>query len=195
MTADTPVRAQCAGTRGLAEARPAAPVRAHDEPHLSPDQYKQVFRRHPAGVAVVTLADPRTGLPVGFTATSVISVSAAPPVLAFSIASTSSSWPALARAATVVVNFLGDGQADLSTRFATHGIDRFAGTEHIRLAGGEPVLTGSRTWVHGRVLERIAVGDSHLVTVQAITSDTSAEGGPLVYHDRAYTQLADHYEI
>lgn len=190
MTADAPARAQRPAAHADADHR-----RTPDEPHLSPEEYKRVFRRHPAGVAVITLEDPRTGRPVGFTATSVISVSAAPPVLAFSIASTSSSWPALAAAPTVVVNFLGHGQADLSARFATHGIDRFAGTEHVRLAGGEPVLVGSLTWVHGRVVDRITVGDSHLVTVQALASDTSTQGAPLVYHDRAYTQLGDHYEI
>lgn len=178
---------------GTSAPRPATDRRPR--PQLTPDEYKQVFRRHPAGVAVVTLADPATGRPVGFTATSVISVSAAPPVLAFSVASTSSSWPALATAATVVVNFLGDGQADLSARFATHGVDRFAGTEHVLLEDGEPVLVGTLTWVHGRVLERIAVGDSYLVTVHAVASDTSTQGTPLVYHDRAYTQLGDHYEI
>ncbi len=191
MTADAPARA----LRPAAHDASGHSGRIPDEPHLSADEYKRVFRRHPAGVAVVTLEDPHTGRPVGFTATSVISVSAAPPVLAFSIASTSSSWPALSAAPTVVVNFLGDGQADVSARFATHGIDRFAGTEHVRLPGGEPVLVGSLTWVHGRVLERISVGDSHLVTVRAIASDTSTQGAPLVYHDRAYTQLGDHYEI
>ena len=60
---------------------------------LDRESFGALFRRHPAGVAVITLTDgPR---PVGFTATSVISVSAQPPVLAFSINDTSSSWPVL----------------------------------------------------------------------------------------------------
>ncbi|NMR20321.1 flavin reductase family protein [Cellulomonas fimi] len=166
-----------------------------DEPQLSGDEFKQVFRRHPAGVAVVTLVEPGTARPVGFTATSVISVSAQPPILAFSIASTSSSWPALRESSTVVVNFLGSSQAELSGRFATHGIDRFDGTPWAHLATGEPVLHGSLTWVRGRVLQRIPVGDSYLVTVRALSSDVSAAGSPLIYHDRAYRRLGDHYEI
>jgi len=56
-----------------------------DEAQLTTDEYKAVFRRHAAGVAVVTLRDGER--PVGFTATSVISVSASPPILAFSLAS------------------------------------------------------------------------------------------------------------
>ena len=96
-----------------------------DGPSLvSPTDFKSVFRRHPAGVAVVTLA--HEGTLYGFTATSVISVSADPPILTFSIDSSSSSWPALAAADTLVVNFLAAAQVDVSARFATRGIDRFA---------------------------------------------------------------------
>jgi flavin reductase (DIM6/NTAB) family NADH-FMN oxidoreductase RutF len=50
-----------------------ADLTQQDEPQLSPQAYKDVFRRHPAGVAVVTLLDDQRR-PVGFTATSVISV-------------------------------------------------------------------------------------------------------------------------
>ena len=94
-----------------------------DEPQLSPDEFKTVFRAHPAGVAVVALR--HEGRPVGFTATSVISVSAAPPLLAFSLAATSSSWPAVSQAGTLAVSFLADHQDDVSSQL-TSGIDRFA---------------------------------------------------------------------
>ena len=57
---------------------------------LDADQFRAIFRQHPAGVAVVTLVA-EDGRPVGFTATSVISVSADPPLVAFSINTTSSS--------------------------------------------------------------------------------------------------------
>lgn len=155
--------------------------------------YKAVFRRHPAGVAVVTLAAPE-GF-VGFTATSVISVSAAPPVLAFSILGSSSSWPALATADSVAVSLLGYRDIGLSQRFATSGIDRFAGTRCRVLDTGEPVLADALTWVRGVVLERFPVGESHLVTVAATHSGTGGPGEPLVYHDRGYHALGGHYDI
>lgn len=50
---------------------------------LTAQELKAIFRRHAAAVAVVTLQGPAG--PAGFTATSVISVSATPPHLAFSI--------------------------------------------------------------------------------------------------------------
>lgn len=164
-----------------------------DEPQLSPEQYKAVFRRHPAGVAVIAFQGPAG--PVGFTATSVISVSAAPPLLAFSLASTSSSWPALRDATTVAVSFLSDAQDHVSARFATSGVDRFADGGWRSLATGEPVIDGAVSWVRGRVLQRTPVGDSYLVALRALEHGTAAGASALVYHDRAYHRLGDHTAI
>ncbi|MFE6234476.1 flavin reductase family protein [Cellulosimicrobium sp. NPDC057862] len=172
-----------------------------DEPQLSPDEYKSVFRGHPAGVAVVALE--HDGRLVGFTATSVISVSAAPPLLAFSLASTSSSWPAVSAARTLTVSFLADHQDDVSARFATSGIDRFADGGWSRLDTGEPVVDGALSWVRGRVVQRTPVGDSYLVSLRALASSVGTGAGPrrheaagtpspLVYHDRTYHRIGDH---
>lgn len=156
---------------------------------LSSDRFRAVFRQHPAGVAVVTFADGER--PIGFTATSVISVSAEPPLLAFSIAGTSSSWPVLAVAPSVVINFLTAEQVDVSVRFATGGIDRFAGADWQRLPTGEPVLDGALSWVRGEVVQRTSVGASHLVVVRAVDSSQGPQVAPLVYYDRAYHQVDD----
>lgn len=156
-------------------------------PGVGSDDFKAVFRRHPAGVAVVALAD--ADRPVGFTATSVISVSAAPPSVAFSLASTSSSWPALARARTVAISFLAAGQADVSARFATSGIDRFADGGWVPLPTGEPVIEGAVAWLRGRVVQRAPVGDSHLVAVRVLACAVASGAPPLVYHDRGYRGL------
>ncbi|GAB3103023.1 flavin reductase family protein [Isoptericola nanjingensis] len=163
-----------------------------DEPQLSPDEFKTVFRQHPAGVAVVALE--HAGRPVGFTATSVISVSAAPPLLAFSLASTSSSWPAVSAAGTLAISFLADHQDDLSARFATSGIDRFAGGGWTALPSGEPVIDGAVSWVRARVLQRTPVGDSYLVSLRALQSGSDGTS-PLVYLDRTYHRLGDESAI
>lgn len=159
---------------------------------LGADAFKGVFRRHPAGVAVITTTI--EGKPVGFTATSVISVSADPPLLGFSVDSASSAWRALAGAETLVVNFLTAAQVEVSARFATSGIDRFATTDWFELPTGEPVLAGGAAWVRGEILQRTPVGRSFLVSVLALESDVPAagSGSPLVYHDRSYHGIGDH---
>jgi flavin reductase (DIM6/NTAB) family NADH-FMN oxidoreductase RutF len=163
-----------------------------DEPQLSPAAYKEVFRRHPAGVAVVAFVD--DGRPVGFTATSVISVSADPPLLAFSLASTSSSWAPLSRARTLAISFLSYGQDDVYARFATSGIDRFAAGGWTALDSGEPVVDGAVSWVRGRIVQRAPVGGSYLVSIRALSHGTS-EATPLVYHDRTYHRIGDHTAV
>jgi len=160
---------------------------------VAPRAFKDLFRHHPAGVAIVTLAGPG-GEPVGFTATSVISVSAEPPILAFSVTQTSSSLAALQQATTGIVHFLGEAHADLSTRFATPGIDRFAGVAWDRLPTGEPLLSDVDAWARIELLDRIPAGSSYLVLagVTAISDHGSrAEQAPrLVYADRTYRRLS-----
>ena len=169
-----------------------------DEPQLTPDEFKTIFRNHPAGVAVVALR--HAGRPVGFTATSVISVSAAPPLLAFSLASTSSSWPAVSEASTLTVSFLADHQEQLSARFATSGIDRFADGGWTPLPTGEPVIDGAVSWFRARIVQRTPVGDSYLVSLRALESSLTAAGdddnlaheaSPLVYKNRNYHRIGD----
>ncbi|MFH5821129.1 flavin reductase family protein [Georgenia sp. AZ-5] len=157
------------------------------------DDFKALFRHHPAGVAVVTLRG--HGGPVGFTATSVISVSAEPPVLAFSVAATSSSRPALEEAGTVVVNFLAEDQRDVAARFATSGIDRFAAGDWHPLPTGEPVLEGATAWVRGRIEERVPVGDSLLLTARAVRVGHGHRREPLVYVNRGYHRLGEHSRL
>ncbi|RPF25601.1 flavin reductase family protein [Georgenia muralis] len=156
---------------------------------IGPEEFKRIFRHHPGGVAVITLAGPHG--PVGFTATSVISVSAAPAMLAFSLASTSSARTAVEAARGVAVNFLAADQEDLAARFARRGVDRFAGLDWLSLPTGEPVLPGVRAWVRGTVEQRVPVGDSLLVTLRAVRADDRA-AAPLVYENRTYHRLGGH---
>lgn len=163
------------------------------------DAFRSVFRSHPAGVTVI--AGLRDGRPVGFTATSVISVAAEPPLLAFSLPETSSSWPAVRDAATLTVSFLHSDQREIAARFATSGIDRFAGGGWSALPSGEPVIDGAQSWIRGIIVQRTAVGGSRLVTLQAIASSPIERPSgheaspPLVYHDRSYHRIGAHSAI
>lgn len=154
--------------------------------------FASVFRHHPAGVAVVTMNAPEPGTrPVGFTATSVISVSATPPVLAFVVSRRSSSWPALSRSRTAVVHFLPAEASELSVRFATHGIDRFDGVPWHRLPTGEPRLEDVSLWARTQILDRHPAGDSYLVTAHVLDAVVDEAHQPLIFHDRAYHRIAD----
>jgi len=152
-------------------------------------EFIQAFRYHPAGVTVITLDGERG--PVGFTATSVTSVSARPPLLCFSVATASSCWPVVRDVDACVVNILAAYQHGVARRFALRGVDRFcAPTCWERLATGEPVLSGARLWLCARIVERVLAGDHHVVIARVTAVHPSSIGGqPLVYHDGEYVGL------
>lgn len=173
------------------------------EPGVTPEEFKAAFRNHPAGVAVIT-ADAGDG-PVALTATSVFSVSVAPPLLVFSVSELSSSTPTIRKADTVVVHLLGAAQLDIAKLGATSGIDRFADTSiWTRLPTGEPYFPAAHAWIRGRVVNKMEAGGSTVVAVQALEThappagDHSAdavEAEPLVYHNRTWHRLGAHSKL
>lgn len=183
------------------ELEPAANAPEHS---LSPDDLKAAFRRHPAGVAVIT-ADDGTG-PVAMTATSVFSVSAEPPLLVFSASKLSSSSPVIMNAETVVIHLIDVDSLPIAQLGATSGVDRFADTSiWRRLATGEPVFTGVKVWIRGKIINQFDASGSTLMVVHAIDSSISADASPmadqadaaspLVYHSRTWHRLGDHSAI
>ncbi|MEV6791998.1 flavin reductase family protein [Streptomyces sp. NPDC051320] len=155
---------------------------------IAPERFKQMFRRYPAGVVAVT-ADAGSG-PVGFTATSLTSLSIDPPLASFGIAEAASSWPHIERAATTVINFLGADQESLARRFATSGIDRFAApTAWRRLPTGEPVLDEVAGWLRLSVEQIIPAGDHRIVVARVEDSWLDPTRRPLVFHDGAYRSI------
>ena len=158
---------------------------------LSVDRFKEAFRSHPAGVAVIC-ADDGSG-PVGLTATSVFSVSAEPPLFSFSVSSKSSTADTIANAETIVAHLLGTHQKATALLFATKGANRFEDTSTwSRLKSGEPFLVDAPVWVRGRVVERLPmqVGASTVYVCHALEAHISPEYAPLIYHDRSWHQLS-----
>ncbi|TGB10104.1 flavin reductase family protein [Streptomyces sp. MZ04] len=156
----------------------------------SPDLLRSVFRQHAAGVAVITAQGPAG--PVGFTATSLVSVSAEPPMLSFGIGTGASSWPAISEAEHVGVHILGDHQLELATTFARSGADRFGPpTRWYEGPEGVPVLDGTLAWLVCRVAARVPAGDHRIVLAEAVVGDPAGVGRPLLYHQGRFNVLRD----
>jgi flavin reductase (DIM6/NTAB) family NADH-FMN oxidoreductase RutF len=164
-------------------------ARSYDgEPAVAADDFRAAFRRHAAGVTVVTLAGPDG--PLGFTATSVTSVSLDPPMLSFCLAHTSSNWAAVAQATYLSVNVLTEGQEELAARFATKGIDRFAPpTVWSPGAFDLPVLDGVAAWIAVRVARQVPAGDHTLLVGTVVGTVLGDAGAPLLHHDGRFARL------
>lgn len=153
----------------------------------TPERFRLAFRRHAAGVAVVTVGGER---PTGFTATSVASLSADPPLLSFNISRAASSWPAIQRARHVAVHLLARDQAELAAVFATSGIDRLAAAPTWTTGPhGLPILDGVAAWLVARIRERVVVDNEAVVLAEVVDAQTH-HTKPLLYHDGAYAGLA-----
>ena len=162
------------------------------------DAFKEAFRWHPGGVALVT-ADAGDG-PAALTATSVTSVSMHPPVLMFSVSRHSSSKATLDLTKSIVIHFLSADDIELAKLGATSGIDRFADTDvWTRLPTGEPVFTQVAIWLKADVLKRTDVAGSTIMICQVTEHPLEAgvvrsSGGSLAYVDRAWHRLDDNSE-
>lgn len=157
------------------------------------DAFRGAFAAHPSGVAVITGAGPRG--PVGLTASSVISVAVAPPVLAFSLSSSRGSVGALLASSQLAVHLLTSADEDLARRFSAAGVDRFGpGLEWQTAPTGEPLLATWGTILRCRVLSRTPVAGSTLVAAQVtdiLHPGTTAESpqAPLVHYLRGYRRI------
>lgn len=129
---------------------------------------------------------------MGFTATSLTSVSAEPPVISFGIGLGASSWPVVSEAEHVGVHILGEHQQDLAATFAKSGADRFGEPTRWREGPeGVPVLDGVLAWLVCRVIARVPAGDHRIVLAEAVVGDPVGTGRPLVYHQGRFNGLRD----
>jgi len=159
-------------------------------------EFKLAMRNLAGAVNVITVG---TGLGrTGFTATSVSSFSAEPPVVLVSLNKDSSSWPVLQAAGAFGVNVLSDAQSAVADRFAGRGgikgNDRYVGWEWDELSSGALGLQGALA-VLDCDIDEIIERHSHALVFGRVRSVTlSSTGAPLLYWRGQYQQLLGNYD-
>ncbi|WP_168927700.1 flavin reductase family protein [Planctomonas deserti] len=149
--------------------------------------FKQAFRRHAAGVAIITALD-ASGNPVGFTATSLASLSAVPPLATFNMARSASSWPAIAETDRVVIHMLGVRNRGVAQKLSGAQVERFEGDHWSPGPHGLPVIKDVTSWMVGHIVERFPVHNNAVIVVQIEEGDLGEDDRPLLYHERQYFQ-------
>ncbi|MDF3145585.1 MULTISPECIES: flavin reductase family protein [unclassified Streptomyces] len=148
-------------------------------------EFRRVLGNFATGVAVVTApATTVGGPPAGFACQSFSSLSLDPPLVAFMVGRTSTTWPRIARAGVFCVNVLSAGQGELCRAFAVSGADKFAGvTYDAAPASGSPRLAGTLAWIDCTI-HAVHTGGDHLIVVgrvEALGASDAAEA-PLLFH-------------
>lgn len=151
-------------------------------------EYRDVMGAFPSGVTVVTTHGPDG--PVGFTCQSFTSVSLDPPLVSFSVATTSRSLPAVRDHGRVVINVLSAEQRHLSGQFARSGTDKWAGVDWQPDDGnGAPRLDGVTSWVAGEIEREIEAGDHAIFLVRVTGIGAFPDREPLVFLRSVYREL------
>jgi len=164
---------------------PTPPLESDPNAPLDLAAFKHAFRRHAAGVAAVTTlaAD---GTPVGFTATSLASLSAVPPLATFNMARSASTWPAIVENDHVIIHMLGSRSRHVADQLAGPRAHRFDGDHWHAGPYGLPVLNDVTSWMVGRIVERVSVHNSAVVVVQIEGGGIGPDDEALLYHERTY---------
>ncbi|MFB7339267.1 flavin reductase family protein [Streptomyces hydrogenans] len=157
-------------------------VREDERAPVDPAEFRRVLGHFASGVTLVTTVD-EAG-PTGFACQSFASLSLDPPLVAFMVARTSTTWPRIAAAGTFCVNILGADQGPLCRAFAVSGADKFADVEWTPApVTGTPRLTGTPAWIDCAITA-VHTGGDHLIVVGRVealgTDDTDTE--PLLFH-------------
>jgi flavin reductase (DIM6/NTAB) family NADH-FMN oxidoreductase RutF len=157
---------------------------------LSPSQaFLESFRRHGAGIAVVTLLK-KDGSPTGFIATSLASLSANPPVATFNMAQTASSWSSVAIDTPVLIHLLSTDNLELAKKMAGESDQRFDGSHWEKGPGGLPLLTDVHAWMSATVVAITEVEFSAMVAARVTGGVLGNPSQPLVYSERDYRTVA-----
>lgn len=148
---------------------------------------RDAFGAFPSGV--VAVAASVKGQLTGIAASSFTSISVEPPLVSFSIATSSSSWPLLREADHLGISVLADHHDDICRQLAGPREQRFDGLPFTVTEGGAVLLKEGVATFDVTVHEEIEAGDHVIVLLRIHEVGTGAGEHPLVFHKSAFAKL------
>jgi flavin reductase (DIM6/NTAB) family NADH-FMN oxidoreductase RutF len=168
----------------MTEVVPTAPPATSQEVSL-----RQALSAFSTGVTVVSTVS-STGKPVGLTANSFNVVSLEPPLVLWSLRTSSVSIEAFRSASHFAVNVLSEEQIDLSRRFASPSEDRFETVTWRFGPNPVPILKGCAATFECRLVSQQFLGD-HVLFIGRIEEYRCKAKRPLIFHHGRYHALGE----
>lgn len=150
-------------------------------PRVEPRQFRDVMGHLPTGVTVVAGREPATGAPAGLVVGTFQSLSLDPPLVTFSVATTSTSWPKIRPAGCFSASVLADGQHHVCRAMSSRQGDKFAAVDWRESAEGCPQITGAHAWIDCKAVQELQGGD-HVIVIAEVLRLQAGSGHPLVFH-------------
>lgn len=151
-------------------------------------EFRNVLGQFATGIAIVTASV--EGIRIGATISSFNSVSLDPPLVLFSMANKSLGLAQWKAARALAIFILGEGQTELSNRFARAGGDKWAGLGDAVTGNSSPALPGAIAYFECVPYANYAGGD-HEIFVCEVTAfnNAGAKSHPLIFHAGKYCNL------
>jgi flavin reductase (DIM6/NTAB) family NADH-FMN oxidoreductase RutF len=154
---------------------------------LDERRLRDAFGVFPSGV--VAVAAEVDGTLTGLAASSFSSVSLDPPLVSFSIAKASKTWPDLRRAPHLGITVLAEHHGAICRQLAGPVDERFTGVAVSASSDGAVTLDDGLARFDCTIYREVEAGD-HLVILLHLHAVEHSAGQPLVFHRSAFGRLA-----
>jgi flavin reductase (DIM6/NTAB) family NADH-FMN oxidoreductase RutF len=161
----------------------------HTNQDLDPARLRSAFGSFPSGV--VAVAAEVDGRLVGLAASSFTSVSLEPPLVSFSVANTSKTWPDLRRTAHLGVTVLADHHGDVCRQLAGPVDTRFDGIAVSATDDGAVTLDEGLARFDCTIYREVEAGDHLIVLLELHAVEHPETGSPLIFHRSGFGRLAE----
>lgn len=154
---------------------------------LDPERLREAFGIFPSGV--VAVAADVDGRLIGLAASSFTSVSLDPPLVSFSIANTSKTWPDLRRAEHLGVTILAAHHGQVCRQLAGHVEQRFDDVDVTVSQDGAVTLDDGLARFDCTIHREVEAGDHTIVLLELHAVEQADTSLPLVFHRSGFGQL------
>lgn len=154
---------------------------------LDPERLREAFGIFPSGV--VAVAADVDGRLIGLAASSFTSVSLDPPLVSFSIANTSKTWPDLRRAEHLGVTILAAHHGQVCRQLAGPVEQRFDDVEVTVSQDGAVTLDDGLARFDCTIHREVEAGDHTIVLLELHAVEQADTSLPLVFHRSGFGQL------
>jgi 3-hydroxy-9,10-secoandrosta-1,3,5(10)-triene-9,17-dione monooxygenase reductase component len=151
-------------------------------------RFRQAISHLATGVTIITTV--HEDVPAGMTASAVCSLSMEPVMLLVCVDNRLQTHAALDGSRRFAVNVLGEHDEWLARRFASRGVDKFAGLDVVT-DDGVPVLRAAVATFVCEVVERYPGGDHSIFLGRVRTCEWDSAQRPLLYFRSAFGSLED----
>jgi flavin reductase (DIM6/NTAB) family NADH-FMN oxidoreductase RutF len=153
----------------------------------TPDELRDVLRRIPTGVAVLTVE--AHGQRIGLTVATLVSLSLEPPLVGVAIARQAAIHELLRESGECALSLLAADQQSIADHFA-RGVPPIGMWDGIavRDESGAPLLEGALGWIVCAVRNELATGTHTLFVCDVRRAHPGREAAPLLRLDGAYLE-------